>query len=94
MDFYLSISNPNIYYPTGKCISKNKTGQEFSLVVSNQSQYINDGKTNSQRDGTINNPFIDLRDAILKSDELSADGINTKIIIFLTKGTHYILNED
>ena len=38
------------------------------------------------RDGSLSNPYIDLRDAILKAEDLASDKIKAFITIHLTKG--------
>ena len=39
-------------------------------------------------------PFLDLRDALLRADELASPYSSASVTVFLTKGTHFITKED
>ncbi len=61
--------------------------------MSNVLSVIESGSTNSERDGTLGNPFIDLRDALTRADELAASHSNAAITIYFTRGSHFLLLE-
>lgn len=63
------------------------------VFVSNVQSVISNGKSNSERDGSLSNPFIDVRDALAKANELASSHSNAAITIYLTKGTHFVLLE-
>ena len=47
--------------------------------------------TNQQRDGSEENPFINLRDALVKADEVAAPFSEHNVGIYLSPGTHHIV---
>ena len=42
----------------------------------------------------MSNPFVDLRDALRRGEELASRYSDASVTVFLTKGTHYILLEE
>ena len=89
--FYLK-RNPES--ESGDCALKQSGEDSANLIVSNDVTFLTNGKHNSQRTGTAANPFVDLRDALLKADSLGALYNSSQINIFLTKGDHFIVLEE
>ena len=49
----------------------------------------------SQRDGSETKPFLDIRDAMIRAQELAAPNTSAIVSIYLLKGTHFVpLEED
>lgn len=48
-------------------------------------------KSNSERAGTFDDPFINIEDALLKADEAGAAYSNLNVTIYLTAGVHYVI---
>ena len=62
-------------------------------------QIVTDGTgsplPHSQRDGSEAKPFLDIRDPLIRAQELAAPYSNTNVTIYLLKGTHFVpLEED
>ncbi len=72
-------------------MSKAYTFEHISLFVSNAFSIIENGKSAKERDGSHDNPFIDLRDALARAHELAAPHQGAIVTILLTRGTHFIL---
>ena len=77
----------------GTCEPKSQDVLSFSLVVSNLFSVIEDAKPNQLRDGSLLNPFVDLRDALSKAEELAAPYSHASVAIYLTRGDHFLLEE-
>ena len=55
--------------PHGICQPKTDSDGSTSIIyVSNSDTFAEDGRLNSERDGTETNPFVNLRDALVKAD--------------------------
>lgn len=62
--------------------------------MTNDISEIGSGKSNQDRDGSPDNPYIDLRDAISRAAELAAPVNQAIVTIYLTRGEHYILLDE
>ena len=86
--YYLSMDGGNYDYSFGTCVAKTSTNGVFSLYVS-PSTSVN---YNAQLlDGSLTNPFLDIRDALTRAYEVCAPYSNVcSVTIYLTAGTHYV----
>ncbi len=75
----------------GECLAKREVRSLHSLVVSNVISVIENGNHSDSRDGTPTNPFIDMRDALKKAQELAGPFTRVAVEELLTKGSHFIL---
>ena len=78
---------------SGRCLPKTSATITFYLIVSNLFSVVENGTPNQLRDGSLKNPFIDLRDAVSRAIELGAPHSNAKVTVLLTKGVHFITQE-
>ena len=77
------------YIQSGSCIPRSGTAppSALELFVFNQAApWI----PNNMRDGSAGNPFLDLRDALIKAQEVAAPYMTASATIFLTEGTHFV----
>ena len=76
----------------GTCSPKTpSSGKKSPIFVSNSDTFVNNGNSNTEREGTEDNPFINLRDALVKADELAAPFSDHSVSIYLTPGTHHVI---
>ena len=66
-------------------------GTTSELYVSNSYIFILNGLLNSERNGSDSNPFVNLRDALVKADEIAAPFSGHNVTILLSPGTHHII---
>eukprot|EP00347_Sterkiella_histriomuscorum_P003147 403365410 len=90
-NFYLKLGSNTTINPTiqGQCFIKQQSNIFFetSLFVQPQESTI----PISQQNGSLNNPFDNIYNALIKAQEISALYQKSIINIFLQKGDHYLL---
>ena len=66
----------------------------FEIFVSPIADIVADGTgapiLHSQRDGSESKPFLDIRDAMIRAQELAAPNTSAIVSIYLLKGTHFV----
>ena len=80
--------------PHGTCLPKTDSDGNTSVIyLSNSDTFTEDGRLNSQREGTETNPFVNLRDALVKADEVAAPFSGHHVTILISPGTHHIVTQ-
>ena len=76
------------YLNQGACIEKSSSAQSaFDVFVIHS---VDPNTHASQQDGSAALPFLDLRDGLIRAQELAAPWTSANVTIFMSKGPHYI----